>query len=124
MMPIDKRVVETYFKSFFMARINVLAHQVATVLSIGDFDANNREFSNLVDYRFADAVNNTNVQNTGYLKALALSKGFLSYRDLLKIYLSEDENPNLFYFFCIAQWQAEIDHHTHHYHSYSDKLLK
>lgn len=69
------------------------------LLSIGDFDANNREFSNLVDYRFADDVNNTNVQNTGYLKALALSKGFLSYRDLLKIYLSEDENPNLFYFF-------------------------
>ena len=69
------------------------------LLSIGDFDEDRKEFSGIVDYKFANAVNNTNVQNTGYLKALALSKGFLSYRDLLKIYLSEDENPNLFHFF-------------------------
>lgn len=69
------------------------------LLSIGDFDEDRKIFSDIVDYRFADAVNNTNIRNTGYLKALALSKGFLSYRDLLKIYLSEDENPNLFHFF-------------------------
>ena len=66
------------------------------LLSIGDFDPNTRTFSNMVDYHFGDGVDNTNVQNTGYMKALALSKGFLNYRDLLKVYLTDEENPNLF----------------------------
>ena len=66
------------------------------LLSIGDFDSNTRMFSNVVDYRFGEGIDNTNVQNTGYMKALALSKGFLNYRDLLKVYLTDEENPNLF----------------------------
>lgn len=66
------------------------------LLSIGDFDTITRTISNVVDYHFGDGVDNTNVQNTGYMKALALSKGFLNYRDLLKVYLTEEENPNLF----------------------------
>ena len=69
------------------------------LLSIGDYDPNTKQFSNVVDYRFGEGVDNTNVQNTGFMKALALSKGFLNYRDLLKVYLYEEKNPNLFGFF-------------------------
>lgn len=69
------------------------------LLGIGDFDPTTRAFSNVADYRFGDGVDNTNVQNTAYLKALALSKGFLNYRDLLKVYLYEEDDPNLFVFF-------------------------
>lgn len=71
------------------------------LLSIGDFDPNSRHFSNMVEYSFRDGVDNTNVQNTGYMKALALSKGFLNYRDLLKVYLYEEPAPNLFNFFVL-----------------------
>ncbi len=69
------------------------------LLSIGDYDPNTKQFSNMVDYCFGDGIDNTNVQNTGFMKALALSKGFLNYRDLLKVYLYEEKNPNLFDFF-------------------------
>lgn len=69
------------------------------VLSIGDFDESRRQFTEIVDYKFGHNINNTNIQNTGYLKALALTKGFLSYKDLLKVYLYDEENPNLFHFF-------------------------
>ena len=71
------------------------------LLSIGDCDPNTKQFSNLVDYRFGEGVDNTNVQNTGFMKALALSKGFLNYRDLLKVYLYDETNPNLFEFFVL-----------------------
>lgn len=71
------------------------------LLSIGDCDPNTKQFSNLVDYRFGEGVDNTNVQNTGFMKALALSKGFLNYRDLLKVYLYDETNPNLFDFFVL-----------------------
>lgn len=68
------------------------------VLSIGDFDEATRQFFEIEDHRFGDGIDNTNIQNTGYLKALALTNGFLSYRDLLKVYLYDEENPNLFHF--------------------------
>ena len=69
------------------------------VLSIGNFDESRRQFTEIVDHKFGHNINNTNIQNTGYLKALALTKGFLSYKDLLKVYLYDEENPNLFHFF-------------------------
>lgn len=69
------------------------------MLSIGDFDPNTQQFSNVVDYHFGEGVDNTNVQNTGFMKSLALSKGFLNYRDLLKVYLYDETDPNLFDFF-------------------------
>lgn len=65
-------------------------------LSIGDFDETTRDFNNEEDYIFGKASNNTVVENTGFMKALALSKGFLNYRDLLKVYLTDKDNPNLF----------------------------
>lgn len=68
-------------------------------LSIGDFDSASRQFLNTLDYSFGEGIDNTNVQNTGYIKALAQAKGFLNYRDLLKVYLYEVDNPNLFEFF-------------------------
>lgn len=69
-------------------------------LSIGDFDQSNQQFSNVVDYHFGFGVDNTHVENTGFMKALAVTRGFLNYRDLLKMYLQyEEENPNLFEFF-------------------------
>lgn len=68
-------------------------------LSIGDFDDATGQFSNIETHRFGRNIDNTKVQNTGFLKALALTKGFLTYRDLLKIYLYDEENPNLFPFF-------------------------
>ena len=68
-------------------------------LCVGDYDTNTQEFSNNINYSFSEGSDNTNVQNTGYLKALAQTKGFLNYRDLLRMYLYEDVNPNLFDFF-------------------------
>ena len=70
-------------------------------LSIGDYDQNAHEFQNITDYQFGDGVDNTHVQGTAYMKSLALSKGFLNYRDLLKLYLYEENNPNLFEFFVL-----------------------
>lgn len=70
------------------------------VLSIGDYDQATQQFSNVVDYRFGLGVDNTQVENTGFMKALAVTRGFLNYRDLLMMYLQyETENPNLFEFF-------------------------
>jgi hypothetical protein len=69
------------------------------VLSIGDFDESTRQFSQIEEHKFGCGIDNTNIQNTGYLKALALTKGFLSYRDLLKVYLYDEGSPNLFHFF-------------------------
>lgn len=72
------------------------------VLGIGDYDTVTGQVSNELVYRFCDGVNNTNVIGTGYLKSLALTKGFLNYRDLLKVYLYENNNPNLFEFFILT----------------------
>lgn len=69
------------------------------LLSIGDFDAVNNHVENVIDYTFAPGSDNTQVANTAFLKALALSKGFLNYRDLLKVYLYDEKQPNLFDFF-------------------------
>lgn len=70
------------------------------MLSIGDYDQISQQFSNVVDYSFESGVDNTRVANTGFMKALAVTKGFLNYRDLLMMYLQyEEDNPNLFEFF-------------------------
>ena len=70
------------------------------LLSIGDYDKMNQQFSNVVDYRFGLGVDNTQVENTGFMKALAVTRGFLNYRDLLMMYLQyKEEDPNLFGFF-------------------------
>lgn len=68
-------------------------------LSIGDYNDVTGAIDNIVDYRFANGVDNTKVADTAFLKALVLTKGFLNYKDLLKVYLYEDDNPNLFKFF-------------------------
>ena len=94
-----------FFQSFYSPvqyisnRYKLAGESGGIVLSIGDFDEGTRQISAIENYRFGDSVDNMNIQNTGYLKALALSKGFLSYRDLLKVYLYEEDNPNLFHFF-------------------------
>lgn len=69
------------------------------MLTIGDYNDVTGDVDNLVDYRYAQGVNNTNVAGTAFMKSLALTKGFLNYKDLLKVYLYEDDNPNLFKFF-------------------------
>ena len=48
------------------------------LLSIGDYDQKNQQFSNVVDYRFGMGVDNTQVDNTGFMKALAVTRGFLT----------------------------------------------
>lgn len=78
------------------------------VLGIGDYDTVTGQVSNELVYRFCDGVNNINVIGTGYLKSLALTKGFLNYRDLLKVYLYEDGNPNLFDFFILTLLRNHI----------------
>ena len=69
------------------------------MLSIGDLIDSTGEIDHVIDYRFAEGVDNTNIADTSFLKALALTKGFLTYKDLLKVYLYEEHNPNLFTFF-------------------------
>ena len=41
-------------------------------LSIGDYDQTNQQFSNVVDYHFGLGVDNTQVENTGFMKTLAI----------------------------------------------------
>lgn len=69
------------------------------ILSIGDYNDVTGEIDNIVDYRYAEGVDNTKVAGTAFLKTLALTKGFLNYRDLLKVYLYEEDDPNLFKLF-------------------------
>lgn len=69
------------------------------ILTIGDYNDITGEVDNIVKYRYAEGVDNTSVAGTAFLKSLALTKGFLNYKDLLKVYLYEDDNPNLFNFF-------------------------
>ena len=69
------------------------------VLSIGDYDEVTQSIENVVAYRLASGVDNTQVADTAFMKSLALTRGFLNYRDLLKVYLYDENNPNLFKFF-------------------------
>lgn len=69
------------------------------VLSIGDYDEANQSIDNVVEYRLARGVDNTRVADTAFMKSLALTRGFLNYRDLLKVYLYDEKDPNLFKFF-------------------------
>lgn len=69
------------------------------MLSIGDYDAATNSIVGAVNYSFTSGADNTHIENTAFIKALALSKGFLNYRDLLKVYLYDEKNPNLFDFF-------------------------
>lgn len=69
------------------------------VLSIGDFDEATQSMDNVVEYRLAHGVDNTQVADTAFMKSLALTRGFLNYRDLLKVYLYDEKDPNLFEFF-------------------------
>lgn len=69
------------------------------VLSIGDYDEATQSIDHVVEYRLAEGVDNTQVADTPFMKSLALTRGFLNYRDLLKVYLYEEKNPNLFDFF-------------------------
>lgn len=69
------------------------------VLSIGKYDEVNQSVDNVTEYRFARGVDNTQLADTAFMKSLALTRGFLNYRDLLKVYLYEEKDPNLFQFF-------------------------
>ena len=69
------------------------------VLGIGDYDENDHSIRNVVEYHLASGVDNTQVADTAFMKSLALTRGFLNYKDLLKVYLYEEKNPNLFNFF-------------------------
>lgn len=94
-----------FIKSFYKAvnyTVNRYKQEGAVaevILSIGDYNEATGKIENIIDYRYAKDVDNTNIVNTAFLKTLALTKGFLSYKDLLKVYLYEKEDPNLFDFF-------------------------
>ena len=98
--------INDFIQSFY-SQVNYTRNRYKTakanggvLVSIGDYDQMNQQFSNVVDYRFGLGVDNTQVENTGFMKALAVTRGFLNYRDLLMMYLQyEEENPNLFGFF-------------------------
>lgn len=77
-------------------------------LSIGDYDSVAKKIDNEIDLSFTEGSDNTSVPNTAFIKALALSKGFLNYRDLLKVYLYEDSNPNLFDLFVLELLKNHI----------------
>lgn len=78
------------------------AHAAGSIsLTIGDYNSATKNIENHAEFSFSVGKDNTNVSDTAYIKALALSKGFLNYRDLLKVYLYEDSNPNLFDFFVL-----------------------
>lgn len=70
-------------------------------LCIGEYDAVAKNIVNSIELSFSPGVDNTTIPNTSYLRALSLSKGFLNYKDLLKVYLYEEKNPNLFEFFVL-----------------------
>lgn len=98
--------INDFIQSFY-SQVNYTRNRYKTakadggvLLSIGDYDQMNQQFSNVVDYRFGSGVDNTQVENTGFMKALAVTRGFLNYRDLLMMYLQyKEEDPNLFGFF-------------------------
>ena len=71
------------------------------VLSIGDYNPATGLVENARELKLASGVDNTAVEDTKDLKSLALTKGFLNYKDLLKMYLFEENNPNLFEFFVL-----------------------
>ena len=98
--------INDFIQSFY-SQVNYTRNRYKTakadgevLLSIGDYDQMNQQFYNVVDYRFGSGVDNTQVENTGFMKALAVTRGFLNYRDLLMMYLQyKEEDPNLFGFF-------------------------
>lgn len=97
--------VNDFIQSFY-SQVNYISNRYKpaeaigeVTLSIGDYNTVTEEVDNIVNYRYAKGVDNTQVADTAYLKALALTKGFLNYKDLLKVYLYKDEDPNLFKFF-------------------------
>ena len=69
------------------------------MLSIGDYNQTTGIVENTRKLKLVDGIDNTSVVDTVDLKALALSKGFLNYRDLLRVYLFDENNHNLFGFF-------------------------
>ena len=71
------------------------------VLSIGDYNPATGLVENARELKLASGVDNTAVEDTKDLKSLALTKGFLNYKDLLKMYIFEENNPNLFEFFVL-----------------------
>lgn len=70
-------------------------------LQIEDYDDTTGHLHNPISLSFTQGSDNTVVPDTAYLKALCLSKGFLNYKDLLKVYLYDDNNPNLFDLFVL-----------------------
>lgn len=93
--------IKSFYKtvSYTVNRYKPEGAVAEVILSIGDYNEAIGSIDNIVDYRYAKDVDNTNVENTAFLKTLALTKGFLNYKDLLKVYLYEKEDPNLFDFF-------------------------
>lgn len=94
------------FIQSFYSQVNYTANRYKpkgaageVILSIGDYNDMMGEINNIVDYRYAEGVDNTKVAGTAFLKSLALTKGFLNYKDLLKVYLYDEDDPNLFKFF-------------------------
>lgn len=66
-------------------------------LTFGDFTPETQTFveDTNVAYSFQDGQDNTNVENVAFLKAAAMTKGFMDYKDLLRVYLHEG-TKNLF----------------------------
>lgn len=93
--------IKSFYKtvSYTVNRYKPEGAVAEVILSIGDYNEAIGNIDNIVNYRYAKDVDNTNVENTAFLKTLALTKGFLNYKDLLKVYLYEKEDPNLFGFF-------------------------
>ena len=95
--------IQSFYSSvnFTNNRYKPIGNHGEIVLTIGDYDIVTGQVSKELTYRFCNGINNTNVGGTAYLKSLALTKGFLNYRDLLKVYLYDNSNPNLFEFFIL-----------------------
>lgn len=68
-------------------------------ISIGfkEYNSNTREFEGEeIVYAFQQGSDNTNIPDTAFLKAAAVTKGFLDYKDLMRIYLHDTSDGNLF----------------------------
>lgn len=68
-------------------------------ITVGFAEFDNTTFNKLPlpeeEYAFTDIDATTN-NNVSFIRQAALTKGFLDYTDLLKVYLHEEPNPNLF----------------------------
>ncbi|SIT03572.1 AAA family ATPase [Chryseobacterium gambrini] len=67
----------------------------AITIEFSDYDVTNSKIieSSEINYQFSSTTSNHNVQ---FIQDAALTKGFLDYTDLLKIYFHDDPKPNLF----------------------------